>query len=450
MAGICFGFSSLAFAPGIIDGDGVAIFREAQSFHIGDWHSPVLTLLWGVLHRIIPGPIGLYLLLQAAYWGGLGLSGTALWRWGAPIAGCFFVAAGAFPASLILSITLIKDTALVSFLLLAVGLACWKELLLRRGSTLFISAVIPVIFLALASRANSLFAIFPITVLIVSLRTHICPFSRRVLATAALWSILLLVAVAVVNSVFIRAERTHPIATLQIFDLAGITAVSGRDQFASVGVSNGIAQTLLCYDPKEMDAFVWGACSSVYYDLRRQTIPTGRLTSQWLRAILTEPIAYFRHRFQHFGVVLRLQPNVFMPAPMWRSWIANAEQYQFRLSLLYDQLEKISVLIGRSWMGRPYLWCIPLTLGMILGARRRNSPAGILLLCLCSSGLLYMFGYLAVGLASHFRYMFWSMMSAVLSIPLITHFAVSGASRKLSKPVGGFANLSMTECGGRK
>ena len=66
---------------------------------LGDWQSPVMTVLWGVIDPIAPGPGSMFLLTATCYWLGFGLLAFALARPLEP-AGAIAAAAGAVAAGL--------------------------------------------------------------------------------------------------------------------------------------------------------------------------------------------------------------------------------------------------------------------------------------------------------------------------------------------------------------
>ena len=57
--------------PGFMSVDSVVQLLEARSGEIGDWHSPFMTLLFGVMGQFFSGSVGMLVLQTTLLWGGL-------------------------------------------------------------------------------------------------------------------------------------------------------------------------------------------------------------------------------------------------------------------------------------------------------------------------------------------------------------------------------------------
>jgi hypothetical protein len=72
-----FVFCFVAYYPGLLSPDSVAMLSRARGAAFSDWHSATMEALWAVLHRLVPGAAGMLALLLAFYWGALFLLTTA-------------------------------------------------------------------------------------------------------------------------------------------------------------------------------------------------------------------------------------------------------------------------------------------------------------------------------------------------------------------------------------
>src|SRR5215475_1325264 len=61
------------FYPGIMTFDAKFVYEYIAKGSMGDWQSPVLTWLWGVIDPIAPGAGSMFLLTATSYWLGFGL-----------------------------------------------------------------------------------------------------------------------------------------------------------------------------------------------------------------------------------------------------------------------------------------------------------------------------------------------------------------------------------------
>ena len=96
------------------------------------------------------------------------------------------------------------------------------------------------------------------------------------------------------------AKRQHPLQTIMIFDLGGISHFSKENQFP-VDWSEPESAMLLnsCYQPTQWDIY-WRLepCDFVMRKIEREKglFGTPAISGAWLAAILHHPIAYLQHR----------------------------------------------------------------------------------------------------------------------------------------------------------
>jgi len=68
------------FYPGIMTYDAKFVYEDIARGVLGDWQSPVMTVLWGVIDPVAPGPGSMFLLTATSYWFGFGLLAFAAAR----------------------------------------------------------------------------------------------------------------------------------------------------------------------------------------------------------------------------------------------------------------------------------------------------------------------------------------------------------------------------------
>ena len=56
--------------------DATFVYSYIESWSLGDWQSPLMTLLWWLIDPIAPGAGSMFLLVAALYWLGFGLIGA--------------------------------------------------------------------------------------------------------------------------------------------------------------------------------------------------------------------------------------------------------------------------------------------------------------------------------------------------------------------------------------
>jgi len=349
--------------PGALIGDSLNQLREIQTGRITDWHPPLMAVLWRAIGAT---PQAMLLVQVSIYWAGIALIADQLRRQTAAKWGYAVLLVGLSPMSLLYLGTIQKDTLLVALLALSAGLC------LRFGKT---TALLPG-FLAMLTRANAIFAVPPLLVT----RQRLLPtFIYCALISAALFPLS-----KFVNHTVFRAESSNVEKALQLFDIAGIEHHSGR-RFLGADISR-------CYS-----VFYW---DSLALDCQALARTPDDLSGMWIEAISDEPLAYARHRLDHFNhtiffLVPPLQECVYVP------------KHHPNCRPGGDSLLKDAVLRN------PLLWPVTwLAVGTCLLFVRLDWPARTFAL----SGLLYGYGYLVVGVAAGFRYFYWTELAVQLAL----------------------------------
>src|ERR1700676_5764674 len=73
------------FYPGILTYDAKFVYEDIAKGVLGDWQSPVMTVLWGAIDPIAPGAGSMFLLIATSYWLGFALLAFALARRSTPL-----------------------------------------------------------------------------------------------------------------------------------------------------------------------------------------------------------------------------------------------------------------------------------------------------------------------------------------------------------------------------
>src|SRR5262245_919545 len=63
----------LVFYPGYSTIDARYVYADAQAWRFGDWQSPAMAVLWGLVDPIAPGSLSMFLLIATLYWLGFGM-----------------------------------------------------------------------------------------------------------------------------------------------------------------------------------------------------------------------------------------------------------------------------------------------------------------------------------------------------------------------------------------
>ena len=73
-----YGLTVWIFYPGVMTYDARFVYEDIAKGTLGDWQSPVMTWLWGLIDPIAPGPGSMFLLIATSYWLGFGLLSVVL------------------------------------------------------------------------------------------------------------------------------------------------------------------------------------------------------------------------------------------------------------------------------------------------------------------------------------------------------------------------------------
>ena len=68
-----YGLTLLVFYPGVMTYDARYVYEDIAAGFLGDWQSPVMTVLWSFIDPIAPGSASMFLLIATLYWLAFGL-----------------------------------------------------------------------------------------------------------------------------------------------------------------------------------------------------------------------------------------------------------------------------------------------------------------------------------------------------------------------------------------
>src|SRR5262245_9780453 len=68
-----FALTLLVFYPGYVTIDARYVYADAKSWQFGDWQSPAMAVLWGLIDPLAPGSLSMFLDTAMLYWVGFGV-----------------------------------------------------------------------------------------------------------------------------------------------------------------------------------------------------------------------------------------------------------------------------------------------------------------------------------------------------------------------------------------
>ncbi|WKA30526.1 hypothetical protein [Bradyrhizobium roseum] len=403
-----FGLTLLIFYPGVMTYDAKFVYEDIAKGTMGDWQSPVMVWLWGVIDPIAPGPGSMFLLIATTYWAGFGMLSLALASRGKTVALLLPLLAMTPPALAFAGI-IWRDVLLATCWLLAATVAfavSERQSPIRpAGQGLALVLLISGVLL----RPNALLAA-PILAAYIVWLSRVSLRRTAILYVPAMIGLFGTVQLAYYG--MLDAKRQHPLQTIMIFDLGGISHFAKQNQFP-VAWSESESAMLLngCYQPTMWDIY-WRLkpCDFVMRKVERETglFGTPAIPSAWLTAVLHHPVAYLQHRSAFMWN--------FLAADNLGMWTADVEHPMERvyadraafnaLVAAHDAIKPTPFLRAGFWL----LACI-----VICGwSWRRSGPReASFALAVCGSATVYVASFYALGVASDFRYGYWAVLAAI-------------------------------------
>lgn len=404
---IGFVLTLLIFYPGIMTFDSKYLHEYAMKGTMGDWQSPVMVRLWALIDPTAPGAGSMFLLIAVTYWLGFGLLSLTLASRGRMVA-LLLPLLAMTPPALALAGVIWRDVLFATCWLLAASLAFaaagrrpWIEV---TGQVLALALVVFGVLL----RPNALLAA-PI------LAAYTIWLSRISLPRAAILYIpAVLVFFGAVQLVYygmLGAKREHPLQTVMIFDLGGISHFAKSNQFPVEWSEVENAMLLhKCYQPTMWDIY-WRLepCDFVMRKVEREKglFGTSAITKAWLAAILQHPIAYLQHRSAFMWNFLA-GDNL----TMWTADIERPMQEVFPDRAAFNAFRAAHDALKPTPFLRVGFWLVACIVLCGIGWTRAPREAAFIFAA-CGSAAVYILTFYGVGVASDFRYGYWAVLAAM-------------------------------------
>lgn len=398
----------MAYAhPGYMTYDSSQQLQEARTGVFGDWHPPVMALIWRWVDAIHSGPLGMLVLQSVSF-----LVGAFLLfrRYLAVVAAA--VAATAlllFPPVGTTLAVIWKDSQMLAFLMLGTALLVGDN---RRAQF----AGLAVLVLATAMRHNAFSITFALIVLLFRWGGVHRTLVRYAIAVA-MW--LVVTSASFLLDRALTDKQTHPWhSSLAMFDIVGTLRYA--PDLPDTETAPMLAGTPLqvqgdlqrkakaVYDPF---AGVFEIMASGY--MRQPTNAQERhaVARAWRTLVTHYPTAYLRHRLRAFRELLQLTHRD-------KQWVwAGFDRWsgvQHSPGAVQRWLVDIGQRSGRTWLMRPYFYLLLLLVLLPFCFRAQSSLPLALSLSAIGSELALFF----LSPTPDFRYSIWLTTSAFV-VPIL-------------------------------
>lgn len=421
-AAIAAALNFIAFYPGLLHHDAWAYFDAARKDNWTNWQPPLLGFFWYPLQAIHDGPQPMLVLFVAAYWAGFVLIAEAMRHEGRALALLTFATAF-YPMALNYNGQLVKDISMATFLLIGAGIAAG----VLSGSIKWRSLALPLMWLFIVMgafmRANSLFGLPPLLDLAgraTSKRWAAMSIIKRGAIVCAISAAVAPAHILADRNIF-RVEDIKPMSQLQVFDIGGITYFSGVDGFQGFFGPNFVARNETCYTPRHWDVYGWmvgeRGCPEVYNDMKPNF--GWPLSKLWLEAIAAHPLAYVMHRFAHANRFFQFLCSE-CKEPVFTGWQSgNQQEFTFEPTWLFHVIDAGAQALNDSVLGPPYVWLLICLAWAWAGLGIRNEITRAIVVSVALSGAMYALGFFIIGIAHEYRYIYWTLLCALVTTPAI-------------------------------
>jgi hypothetical protein len=427
MAFAGFVFTVLVSYPGYLTADAAYVYGYVQSGFLGDWQSPLMTIVWWFIDPISPGSGSMFLLIATLYWVGFAVLALAVARRSAGLATAVPLLAFAPPAFMLLAM-IWRDIFFGTVWLLAAAIIYFVADRSRPLRWMMQMLALALVGFGVLLRPNAIIAA-PLLVAYVA-----WPERFEWKRTALLFIPALLASYVLIQIVYYEifaVHRENPLHSLVVFDLGGITHFAQENQFpVSWSAYENALLITQCYEPARWDTYwTWDPCNFVMSRLQSKDdviFGTSRLSQSWLRAVAAHPVAYLTHRLTFLKAFLtNSNPTIELENLALRDEIPLAGNRRFAtLMILYDMLK-------RTVLFRPGIWLIFSAAVGALAWRGRATPPGAFAVSVAASGIIYILSFGVFGVAADFRYAYWCVLASLAGlIP-----ALLAWRRQRSKPL---------------
>lgn len=440
-----------AFWPGVMSPDSIDQWRQGRAWDFYDIHPPVMSALWGLLDRVWPGPAPLLLLHNALFWGAAALF-WRLTRERSSVVGLAFASFGFMPQVLALLGSIWKDVGL--------GVSLFMASALLYGATrcewrFAVWAACPLLFYAYGVRLNAAPAVLPFALwsgLIV------CEQFPRLNARAAKLKLLpaavglayfaaLTAAVVFTTQALTHGKTLYPFQQIMLHDLAAVSKETGRSHFPDY-VENtenfSLEGVSAQYTPEWVNTLIYGDPPPLKSTRNPEYI--SRLRAVWWDTVSHNKLAYLGHRWAVFRNLTALgTPMVYKPFNP-ATGLNNPPEFQRPPNALTRALTSYFFLFANTPPFRGFVWILICAALVYLSLRRGLEGDLGVVLSLSTSGLIYAAAYFFVTPSSEFRYLWWTVLAAIISALLFAlHLYTHRGGLRASRAARGDSDAAATE-----
>ena len=428
--------------PGFMSFDSVWQLTDARSGEIGDAHPPLMSVMWGVVDRVIAGPFGMLVIQTVCFLAGAYLILRKLMSERAAALGASVLLILP-PVSAVMAV-IWKDGQMAGYLLLGVGLVLSP----RRWVRL---VALGCFVLATAMRHNALAMTFPLVLLLFAWNPAHRWWVRYPIAIAA-WFAVTFSAQTLSGALVTGHMRSHLWHdALALYDIVGtlryadpIPDAELRETFTGVPLiptENIQEATRKTYNPEdvvERARLAFGAGRYVpqlwtttyhFFDVPTNMEQRAAVARAWKQIVPNHVAAYLRYRWEVFSELVQIADEPIPKATyVWFVDVIDPPRAMAKTghshapARVQDLLRDGMWWLGDTWLFRPFIYIVLSLVFLVLCLRDRA------LLALVGSGLCSEAVLFLLAPTIDYRYSFWLVVTTLLTGMILIARRARGAS----------------------
>ena len=440
LAALGFALTLAAFYPGYMSPDSMANWLGGRLWVFKDVNGPVMTALWGLIDRVVPGPAGMLVLQNLVFWAAPAIYWRATWRRSLVLGVC--LASLAFMPQIWSQMSTIwKDTGQAACLFLASALLYHSG---RTRSKVSFFASFPFFLYGYAVRLNSVAAVLPLALwagyvaceVFGGLRARASRFKPLAPAAGVFIFLILSAGTFVTNRLLTKGLTVYPFHQVYLYDLAAMSKARGESLFPAYISENrnfSMEKVAARYNIYSVNDLIWDDSpnpgdKAVLEFMYEPVEPKGEidarmseLRSQWLRAVRENKGVYLYHRWRVFAQLVGFTTKG-VSNPYWvAGFDANPPEFKRTPGGLNRFLMEYYRLLCRSPFFRGAFWML-VCLGLAyLSLRRGLGGDWRVVFAHAASALLYAGSYFFTAPSTEFRYLLWTMIASAIALSFAIH-----------------------------
>lgn len=399
------------FYPGYMSSDSVDQLGQARSGIYTATHPPLMAWVWHWTDLAVPGPLGMIVLQNALFFAGVATLAVLAFR--SAWSGAAVLAVAFVPPVFALLGTAWKDVQMGSAFVAAFALLCLSRV---SGRRIFAGLALLPLCYGFAVRPNAPAAALPLAVLSAACMVPLDRWREgaAVFVGVAI-TVAMLVVTSAVNGAIARGRGATPGGPQGVFlhDLVGISAVAHANflpDYLGRGPQAVTLERLLpLYTPLTGDPIAYTPGAHIF--VARNSEELGDLRRHWIAAVRRHPRTYLRHRWMLMRTLLGLEAEVWQPFHLGID--ANALGVRLSHSAANRLATRVLLALRNSLFFRGWIYLLVL-LAAAVAVALRGLRAHWAAATLAASGILYAAPYFFFAPAPDFRYLWWSILCAVL------------------------------------